>query len=159
MKVNVLYESRTGNTKLLADLIRKNYEGSLVSTPDEADLVFLGSWIDRGEMAASMRKAASAIHGKKVFLFGTCGAADPEYFQQLFLRAKSLLDESNHVVGHFYCQGKMPLRFRESYITMLESRPDDPKVLDRIKNFDLALHHPNKQDLTALQQVLDSLPL
>lgn len=73
MKVCVLCDSRTGNTEQLADVIREVYSGNLVEDTDQADIVFLGSWTDKGSCSDAAREAAASLHGKQVFLFGTCG--------------------------------------------------------------------------------------
>lgn len=44
MKICVRYDSLTGNTKMLAEVIEKKYRDSLTEHPEDADVVFLGSW-------------------------------------------------------------------------------------------------------------------
>ena len=110
MKICVLYDSVTGNTRMLAEVIEKKYAALLTENPAEADVVFLGSWTDKGSFSEKMKEQAEKIHEKKVFIFGTCGfGGNPEYYERLFERAAALLDESNAVIGHYYCQGKMPM--------------------------------------------------
>lgn len=159
MKINVCCASQTGNTTMLADLIKNTYRSDLVPTPEEADLVFLGSWTDKGSMADSMLERARTLKHKKVFIFGTCGFGGHDYQEQLFQRARAELDSSCQVVGHFYCQGKMPMAVRDRYVSMLREHPDDKKLQISVDNFDQALSHPDDQDLTDLKAVLDQLDL
>lgn len=159
MKINVCCASQTGNTKMLADLIETTCRASLVPTPEEADLVFLGSWTDKGCMADSIQERARTLKDKKVFLFGTCGFGGKDYQEQLFQRAASLLDESCQIVGHFYCQGKMPMVIRDRYVSMLREHPDDKRLKVSVENFDQALSHPDSQDLDDLKAALTGLGL
>ena len=56
----------------------------------------------------------------------------------------------NTLLGYYLCQGKMPQSVREKYETMAQSDPQ--KFAPMLKNFDLALSHPNQQDLDELKQ-------
>lgn len=159
MKINICCASQTGNTKMLAALIEDTYQAYLVPTWEEADLVFLGSWTDKGHMADSIQECAKRLKHKKVFLFGTCGFGGSDYQEQLFQRACAMLDDSCQVVGHFYCQGKMPAAVRDRYVSMLREHPDDRHLQVSIDNFDQALSHPNAQDLKDLKAVLAQLDL
>lgn len=159
MKINVCCASLTGNTKMLADLIEDTYRDNLVPTPAEADLVFLGSWTDKGSMADPVQACAKTLKNKKVFLFGTCGFCSSEYKAQLFQRASAVLDSSCQIIGSFYCQGKMPLSVRDRYCSMLREHPDDKQLQVSIDNFDQALSHPDAQDLRDLKAVLAQLDL
>ena len=160
MKICVIYDSVTGNTKMLADVIEKKYAGMLTGNPGEADVVFLGSWTDKGSLSEKMKAQAEKIHGKKVFIFGTCGfGGSAEYYERLYQRAAALLDESNEIIGHYYCQGKMPMSVKERYVSVLREHPEDKKLEASIKNFEDALTHPDSEDLEKLSGILDGLEL
>ena len=56
MKYAIVYSTRTGNTKMLADAVMEALEGKDViyaGVPDdrayEADVIFLGFWTDKGK--------------------------------------------------------------------------------------------------------------
>ena len=152
MKICVLYDSVTGNTKQLAEVIEKKYAALLTENLAEADVVFLGSWTDKGSFSEKMKEQAEKIHEKKVFIFGTCGfGGSSEYYERLFERAAALLDESNTVIGHYYCQGKMPMQVRQKYENMRTSE-NAPQVDGFIRNFDCAMTHPDREDLKKAQE-------
>ena len=160
MKVCVLYDSVTGNTRMLAEVIEKKYAALLTENLAEADVVFLGSWTDKGSFSEKMKEQAEKIRGKKVFIFGTCGfGGSPEYYERLFERAAALLDESNTVIGHYYCQGRMPMAVKDRYVSMLREHPEDKKLEASIQNFEEALTHPDSEDLEKLSEALDELKL
>ncbi len=160
MKVCVLCDSRTGNTEQLADVIREVYSGNLVEDTDQADIVFLGSWTDKGSCSDAAREVAASLHGKQVFLFGTCGFGGSDaYYEQIFHRTAALLDSSNRIVGRFYCQGKMPVSVKERYQNMLRQDPGNQRMKASLENFDRALSHPDGQDLQRLRDTLAALSL
>ena len=160
MKICVLYDSVTGNTKMLADVIEKKYMGTLTDDPADADVVFLGSWTDKGSLSEKMKAQAEKNHGKKVFIFGTCGfGGSAEYYERLYQRAAALLDESNEIIGHYYCQGKMPMSEKERYVSMLREHPEDKRMQVSLQNFEEALTHPDQNDLDRLSEMLDGLKL
>ena len=160
MKICVVYDSVTGNTKMLADVIQKKYQAVLTDRMEDADVVFLGSWTDKGSLSERMKETAGKLHGKKVFLFGTCGfGGSPEYYEKLYDRAAALLDGSNELIGHYYCQGKMPLSVKERYVSMLQEHPEDRRMQASLQNFEDALTHPDQEDLDRLSEILDRLEL
>ena len=145
---------------MLAEAIQKKYAALLTENPAEADVVFLGSWTDKGSFSEKMKEQAEKIHEKKVFIFGTCGfGGNSEYYERLFERAAALLNESNAVIGHYYCQGKMPMAVKDRYLSMLREHPEDKKLEASIQNFEEALTHPDSEDLEKLSEALDELKL
>lgn len=160
MRICVIYESVTGNTRMLAEVIQKKYADMLTENPQEADVIFLGSWTDKGSFSEKMREQAEKIRGKKVFIFGTCGfGGSREYYENLFERAAALLGGSNEIIGHYYCQGKMPLSVKERYVSMLQEHPEDKRMQASLENFEAALTHPDQKDLDRLSELLDELKL
>lgn len=169
MKYAVIYESATGNTKMLADEIRTTLgedkcvcfgapEEELQSKAEDADLLFLGFWTDKGECGEKIRKYMETLHGRKVFLFGTAGFGGSEqYFTQIMNRVSAHLPEDNTVAGTYMCQGKMPQSVRKRYEAMQENDPQDDKIKMMIDNFDRAASHPDKADLHRLSNMTAKL--
>ena len=156
MKVSIIYDSITGNTKMLADLIKGKFVD--VVGIDEADIVFVGSWTDKGNPSQKIQNELRKIRNKKIFYFGTCGfGGSKEYFEMLFKRAKKFIDESNEIIGYFYCQGKMPISVRNRYEKILEDNPNDEQMKKNIENFDMALEHPNKKDLEDFNEIIQKV--
>ena len=88
MKYAVIYESATGNTEMLAKEIKSTLgeekcvcfgtpEEELQSKAEDADLIFLGFWTDKGECSEKIRKYMETLHNRNVFLFGTGTAYQP----------------------------------------------------------------------------------
>ena len=160
MKICVLYDSKTGNTRQLARRIQARYADCLTDAPADADVVFWGSWTDKGLPSAAMQQAAAGLHGKRVFVFGTCGfGGSQDYYDALFSRAAALLPADNTVIGRFYCPGKMPPAVRDRYVSLLQAHPDDRQMPVNVENFDAVKDRPNDADLAALDAALDALAL
>lgn len=170
MKYAIIYSSKTGNTKQLADTIHSMCEDgiSFFGTAKEAiekeisqqeyDIMFVGSWTDKGTCDEPMKTLLSSLKNQKLFLFGTCGfGGSPEYFQQILGRMGQNIDDSCTIIGTYMCQGKMPSSIRSRYERMLAENPEDKKMIQFIENFDRALSHPNEEDLNQLQKKIKSV--
>lgn len=156
MKVSIFYDSVTGNTKKLADVINESFNN--VTTIEESDIVFIGSWTDKGNPSLKVQEELKKIKNKKIFYFGTCGfGGSKQYYEMLFDRVKAFIDSSNQIIGYFYCQGKMPKSIKDRYENLLKENPNDEKIKRAIENFDNALNHPNEDDLNSLKKILEEI--
>lgn len=158
MTYAIVYSSKTGNTRRLAETIRDVLltESCLYfGAPDDAvlaaDRIYVGFWTDKGTCDADTAAFLSRLTGQQVFLFGTAGfGGAPEYFDKILSAAQQHLPGCVAVCGSYMCQGKMPLAVRTRYEQMEES-PRRQLMLD---NFDAALSHPDENDLTCLREAV-----
>lgn len=155
MDIAIIYSSNTGNTKTVAEAIKKEltsenlaYFGKVSEEIPDADIYFIGSWTNKGNASDDIIEFVKKIENKKIAYFGTTGYGGSEsYYKTLFERIKTNIDSSNKILGYFYCQGKMPIQVRERYIKMITENPEDSNLKISIKNFDEALSHPDNEDL------------
>lgn len=155
MRYSIVYCSRTGNTKQIAEVIYAQlpaeevvYMGAPSDEALNADVLFVGSWTDKGTCDPSVAELLSKTAGKTVFLFGTSGfGQSKQYFNQILQRVKDLLPETTKTGEGFMCQGKMPMAVRDRYRSMLEKEPENARYKMMLENFDVALEHPNTKDL------------
>lgn len=164
MTYAVIYASATGNTKMLAEEIRKRLgkkESVCFGTVEEAgtavraDIIFAGFWTDKGDCSEELGHFLEGLHGRRVFLFGTAGFGGAQsYFDQILERVKGHLAADNEVVGTYMCQGKMPQSVRKRYEGMLEQNPGDERIKGMIENFDRAVQHPDEADLNMLGEAV-----
>lgn len=165
MKYAIYYNSVTGNTKMLADHILSQmkedclYSGNADDPKiEEADLVFIGFWTDKGRCSDSVIELLKKIKNKKLFLFGTAGfGGSPEYFERILSNVEKYADPSCEVVGCYMCQGKMPMSVRDRYQKMHDSDPQNEQFQSLLDNFDQAQKHPNQEDLDTLTIQLKSM--
>ena len=163
-RYSILYSSKTGNTKKLAEKIREvlpeencDYFGTEGAKALTSDILYIGFWTDIGNADPATLELLKSLKNKKIFLFGTAGFGGSEaYFQQVLGKVKESVDESNTVMGEFMCQGKMPNSVRERYMKMKNSPLPVPNIDAMIENFDRAVSHPDEQDLEQLRQVIAS---
>lgn len=160
MKYAIIYASHGGNTKQLAMHIQNTFHGECVYIGEpqqvEADIIFVGSWTDKGTCDEKVKDYLTTLHNQKVFLFGTAGfGGSSQYFNQIIQRFSKNLDDSNDVIGSFMCQGKMPLPIRERYVQLAIKDPQ--KFEPMIENFDKALEHPNQSDLDNFTNLLNAI--
>lgn len=166
MKYAIMVVSRSGNTNQLAQQIpmvlgEENcvYMGAPKANV-EADVLFLGSWTDKGFFDEAILNVMKELHHQKVVLFGTAGfGQSQEYFDAILQRSATHLAKDNEILGCFMCQGKMPLSVRKRYEEMGNKEPDNERLKNLIVNFDQALTHPDEQDMNNFKTFLQGLNL
>ena len=99
MEIAIVYDSVTGNTRNLAEAIDnecknakvyKKYDENILN----ADLVFVGSWTDKGSPSDKIKLVYRKLHNKKIFVFGTCGfGGDEKYYKLLFENTRKYINE------------------------------------------------------------------
>lgn len=154
MQAMVVYSSKTGNTQKIATAIFAAIPGDSKDMQrveeykgKEADTFFIGFWTDQGNCDTKIANLLSSLHGKRIALFGTCGAArDDAYYTEIVREVKKWIPADNEYLGAFLCQGKMPMQVRRRYETLASGADADPHVRAMIRNFDEALLHPDKKD-------------
>ena len=164
MTYSIVYSSRTGNTKILADAIKEVIGEKCIyfGIPDDealkADYIFVGFWTDKGCCNSEIKDFLKTVKNKTVFLFGTAGFGEnQEYFEKIIERTSKGLGEDVKVDGHYMCQGRMPLSVRKRYEKMLESPVHMPNLQQLIENFDKALTHPDLNDLRKLKDTIKEI--
>lgn len=94
MTCSLVVNSKSGNTRMVSGAIKRALQAAGVefvhaaALSDDADadqvaleaqgacaadMVLVGFWCDKGACTPSVAALLSALHGKRVFLFGTCG--------------------------------------------------------------------------------------
>lgn len=162
MSYAIVFSSRTGNTRRLAEAVRAALpagECLYFGPPDAAALaagrLYIGFWTDKGGCDEALAAFLPQLAGHEVFLFGTAGfGADPAYFDAILGRVAALLPPSAAVVGRFMCQGRMPDAVRARYAAM----PEGERRTQMLANFDMARTHPDAADLAALTAAVRALP-
>ena len=159
-RYSIIYSSKTGNTKKLAEAIyntlpqnKCDYYGTVDKIDDAlSNVIYIGFWTEKGNADHLTIDFLNKLKNKKIFLFGTAGYGESEkYFEGIINNVKKNIDSSNTIIGTFMCQGKMPLSVRERYEKMREQNNISLNIDKLIANFDKALSHPNKEDLKTLE--------
>lgn len=156
MKIIVLYSSRTGNTKKVAEAIARALPAGTPCLPaaeapsdiETYDLVFMGYWVDRGTANAEARTFLEGLHHPKVALFATLGA-DPrsEHAQKSLDEGARLLPEGTDVVGTFICQGAVDPKIIEMMYKKFPAGHPHGRSPERDARYAEAAKHPDEDDL------------
>lgn len=163
MSFAIVYSSHTGNTAQLAQRIKcflpankLIYYGVPATEALRADILFVGSWTDKGTCCPEITQFLNGLENKRVFLFGTAGfGGSSAYFAQIGERMAQNLPSSNVLLGYYLCQGKMPQAVRTRYEAIAQTEPQKAKPM--LDNFDRALSHPNQKDLDELEKAVSDL--
>ena len=161
MSYAIVYSSKTGNTRLLADAIREVagddciYFGGPSDAALSADILYVGFWTDKGTCDSTVADFLKKLDGKKVFLFGTAGfGGSSAYFEQILGRVRTCLPGSAHVSGSYMCQGKMPDSVKLRYEKMKADHAPVPDIDGMLLNFEKAKTHPDETDLSNLKKLI-----
>ncbi len=158
MKSLIVYSSRTGNTRSIAeaihdalpdsDLVPLEQAPAPETLPGNYDLICLGYWVDRGMPDAKAKAYLEAMSGVCAALFGTLGAwPDSEHARECVRKSEALLREparGNTVMGSFICQGKVdPHVIAMMSKTAASAHPMTPERKARLEE---AAKHPDDAD-------------
>ena len=126
MNVRVVYYSRGGSTRKVADVIAQKFDQNAVTISascllNDVDLLFLGSGVYGGKAGPGVKEFISTLDSKLIknaAVFGTCGG-DKKAIDQMreLLKAQGInvLDES------FLCRGKV-------FGVFFRKRPDENEL-------------------------------
>lgn len=165
MTYSIVYSSKTGNTKMLADALHQAlpaddclYFGAPDAQALAAERIYIGFWTDKGTCDAETAAFLAQLTQQEIFLFGTCGfGGGVAYFEQILARVRDLQPESVQLVGSYLCPGKMPQSVRDRYVRIAEEEPAKRSHMQKmIFNFDCALSHPDANDLQALIEEVEN---
>jgi flavodoxin I len=128
MKIQVIYFSRKGSTKKVADAIASEFgvtaEDVTKGTLLKDSFLFLGSGCYGGKPGKQMIKFIenNDFTSRDIALFGTSGGGEGKETEAM----KSMLKEKNaHVKGAYFCQGR--------YWFANKDKPSDQDVADAKK--------------------------
>lgn len=164
MKSLVLWSSRTGNTKAVAEAIYKALpgnkdiceEGRQGEDLSAYDLVFVGFWGYRRGADPVAQNVLASLENQKVAIFATAGTyPDSEPAKMYLDNAVKLLHASSTCVGTFICQG----RVHSFHLKKLNGTAQDTAhemTPERLARLEEAEKHPNEEDFRqAAQWALD----
>lgn len=155
MKCLVVYSSKTGNTKMIAQSIINAmsddtdlYAVEDAPDPENYDFIAVGAWVDKGMPDAKAQTYMLRIKNKKVGIFLTLGAyPDSEHANDSMRKACGLL-EGNDIRCTFICQGKVDPKLIEMMQQMTKDNPDHPHAMNEERKARLAeaAKHPDQGD-------------
>ncbi len=108
-KYAVLYSSKTGNTKQLADVLTGllgNQCRQEAITPNmpvpEEEILLIGYWVDKGTCPEEVDQLLQALEGKQILFFATAGFGQTaDYFKRIASGVEQKVSQSNRILGSF----------------------------------------------------------
>ena len=149
--IAVIYSSRTGNTKKVAEYLAEALGAPCRSVKDAGDVpedaaLCVGTWIDRGTADAAAKKYIETLRGRRVVIYGTLGAEpDSEHCAKCIENIRALFDPSNEILGAILVQGAID----PMLIEMFKSMPKDNVhafTAENAARYAAAASHPDAAD-------------
>jgi hypothetical protein len=159
MKRLVVYSSRTGNTRKLAEAIAAAIDADdvmpVASAPDPSgyDFVAMGFWADKGGPDELAQTYMKRIAGKAVGLFGTAGVyPESEHGIRFMARAVEMM-RSNDIRCTFHCQGRIDPVLVARRLQRGADDPHGPATPEWLERVEEAAKHPNADDLALAARI------
>ena len=150
MRLLVIYSSRTGNTRLVAEQALAALPGEAElhpveqsPEPDTYDAVVIGYWVDRGMPDQKAKDYMRNLKGMRVAAFGTLGANPESEHANDVRRSVMEMLKGNDILGSFLCQG----RIDPALLKTMAASPHHPMTPERRANIAEAEKHPDSRDL------------
>jgi flavodoxin len=155
MSAIVIYSTQSNNTKKVADAVAEELGCESKNVKDAGDIsgfdtVAVGFWYQAGQPDPASQKFLATLAGKKVFLFGTHGAAvGTPPAENGMNKAKELAAGAN-IVGTFSCPGEVG----EKVLKMAAAKDPQPPWLAAAPD---AKGHPDDTDLAAAKAAVKAV--
>lgn len=156
MKSIVLYSTRTGNTKMVAEAIASALPAGtpcvdIKNLPEDVaayDLAFMGFWVDKGTADDGSKAVLAKLTNPHVAVFGTLGAnPQGEHAQKSMDNAVAFLPAGKKPVATFICQGKVDPKLIEAMYKRFPPESLHGKNAASEARHKAASTHPDAQDL------------
>ncbi len=157
MKALVVYSSRTGNTRCVAEAVRDALHAVMpggaelhpvesAPPPDGFAFIALGFWVDKGRPDDKALGYMALVNGHKVGFFGTMGAnTDSDHGRGVLTDTRARLSE-NEILCEFLCLGKID----PAVVTAMNAH--HPMTPERAARIETARTHPDEADRLAAAQ-------
>lgn len=157
MKTLLVYSSKTGNSKKLADTMFDNLTGEKeifsvedAPDPDGYDLIAVAFWFQAGKPDPKTQEYLAKITSQKVVLAATHGAAKNSAHSQNGMKFAADLIPNAQVVATYSCQGEVNPEFMKK----AAAKPEPPPWLS---DAETAKGHPDATDIKELKECVQSI--
>jgi len=155
MKNLIVYSSKSGNTKKLAEaafdfLPGENVLKNVDEKPDPKgyDFVVIGFWLQAGKADPESYDYLENLVPSNVFLFASHGAGTDSAHAGNAMEGAKKLVAASQILGTFNCQGEVKAEF----LAKVQKKDPPPPWL---KDAPAAIGHPDTADIADLQKELE----
>ncbi len=160
MKSLIVYSSKSGNTKKLAEALYRHLSGEkelypVADAPDPEgyNFVAVGFWLQGGQPDPASQKFLAKIEdGQDLYLFATHGAAVGSPHAENAMNSAKAIAAKGHVIATFSCPGKVS----EKVLEMAAKKDPQPPWL---ADAPAAVGHPDETDIKNVVRLLEELDL
>lgn len=160
MKNLIVYSSKTGNTKKLAEALYEHISGPkeifpVSEAPDPEGYTFVGAGfrIENGEPDAAMQEyLKKIIEDCQLFLFATHASQRGSETIKNAMKIARELPHGTRIVGEYECLGEV------SESALEEAKKQQP-VPAWVADAEAAKGHPDKEDIQEMLKLIESLDL
>jgi len=160
MKSLIVYSSKSGNTKRLAEALYKHLSGekelcAVADAPDPEgyNFVAVGFWVRGGQPdPASQEFLAKIEEGQDLYLFATHGAATRSPHEENAMNSAKAIAAKSHVIATFSCQGQVS----EKVLEVAAKKDPQPSWL---ADAPAAVGHPDERDIKNVVRLLEEMDL
>ena len=151
MKYAVIYQSKSGNTRLIAEQIygALNTEDKTIVDIDTeqdipaADTYLIGFGIHGYSCSMDIADVFEQITGGKYAVFVTCGYVPTEQYKENLEKALEVwYPDEGEYLGMFLCQGRVEPYRRKIMISQMPSKEKEMQQMFRLGD-----SHPDEEDL------------
>lgn len=156
MKYAVIYQSKSGNTREIAEEIFNSLSTDEKEIQDidceeeipQADIYLIGFGIRNQMCSMDIINCFDQITGGRFAIFATCGyVATEQYKASLEKRLDVWMPEDADYLGMFLCQGNVS---NEGQKNMLDQMPEEAERMEQL--FAYGKTHPDSADLEKAAQ-------
>ena len=154
MKSLVVYSSKTGNSKKIAETIYESLAGEKqisavgdAPEPADFDLVSVAFWLQAGKPDPASQEYLTKISNQKVVLAATHGAAKGSAHAENAMKFAEDLVPGANVLATFSCQGEVNPEFMKK----AAAKPEPPPW---IGDAAAAKGHPDDKDVAELKELI-----
>lgn len=169
MKIQIVYLSKTGNTRKAAQALADHFADQHCRLVDlsrenatmDADVYLLGFGIRKGAVPFAILDQMEELEGKAILLFSTAGlAAFADYKTQLERQLIPFLPFSGEYLGLILVPGSFEKEGFD-YLKSTLKNADDPVQVEKLYDLQQRMHdHPDQNDLNELcSQIRERLNL
>lgn len=161
MNYQVVYESRTGNTRAVAEAIMSVLPKESAKLADiqsgipskDADVYCIGYGVHSSTCSLKLLDFLELLNGRTILLFATCGLEPTEAYRKLLERnIEPFLPDHCDYRGMFLCRGAIPEEGGAALRQRLQEEGDEEN-LRRLDGFVASARpHPDPADLDAVRR-------